>query len=121
MSVVAGSIEFMDELTDSERGRFVVRTESSRYLLELTGDGHWLRRVPGDGLGAVEGLPPLDPVAALRRDDDDLVLLSIGQCRLGQRAEFWLRMPEDEPDVPDGYLATQRATTIVCQIERVEG
>jgi len=108
----------MDDLTDSERGRFLVRTESSRYVLELTDDGHRLCRLPGDGGGPVEHLPPPGPVSTCRHDGNELVLLHISQCRLGKPAEFVLRMPEGEPGVPDGYLATQRATTIVRQIER---
>ena len=109
----------MDELTDSERGRFLVRTESSRYLLELTDDGHRLHRMPGEGVGPVEYLPPPGPASILRHDGNKLVLLHIGQCRLGRPAEFVLRMPDGEPSVPDGYLATQRITTIVREIERI--
>lgn len=110
----------MDELTDSERGRFVVRTESSRYLLELTDDGHHLCRGPGDGAGPVEHMPPPGPVSTLRHDGNELVLLHVAQCRLGRPAEFVLKMPEGGSGVPDGYLATLRITTIVRQIERVE-
>jgi hypothetical protein len=110
----------MDELTDSERGRFVVRTESSRYMLELTDDGYRLCRVPGDGVGPVEHPPPPGPVSTLRRDGNELVLLHIGQCRLGNPAQFVLGMPDGEQGVPDGYLATLRITTIVRQIERVD-
>lgn len=109
----------MDELTDSERGRFLVRTENSRYLLELTDDGHRLCRVQGDGAGPVELLPPPAQVSTLRRDGSDIVLLHIGQCRLGKSAEFVLRMPETESSIDFAYLATQRIATIVCQIERV--
>ena len=76
--------------------------------------------MPGDGFGPVEHLPPPGPVSTLRRDGNELVLLHIGQCRLGNPAEFVVRMPEGEPGVPDGYLATQRITTIVRQIGRVK-
>lgn len=110
----------MNELTDSDRGRFLVRTESSRYLLDLTDNGHRLCRVPGDGAGPVEHLPPPGPASILRHDGNELVLLHIGQCRLGRPAEFVLRMPDGEPSVPNGYLATQRITTIVRKIERVD-
>ena len=110
----------MDELTDSDRGRFLVRTESSRYLLELADGGHGLCRVPGEGLGPVEHLPPPGPASNLRHDGNELVLLHIGQCVVGERAELVLRMPDSDRSLPDGYLATQRITTVVRQIERVE-
>lgn len=110
----------MDELTDSERGRFLVRTESSCYLLTLSDGGHRLCRVPGDGAGPMKHTPPLGPASTLRQDGNELVLLHIGQCCLERRAEFVVRMPDGEPSVPDGYLATHRITTIVRQIERIE-
>ena len=122
LSTVSGNAQYriMDELTDSERGSFVVRTESSRYLLELTDDGHRLCRVPGDGAGRVEHLPPPGPASTLRHDGNELVLLHVGRCQPRMSAEFVLKMSEGGSDVPDGYLATLRITTIVRQIERVE-
>lgn len=122
LSTVSGHAQYriMDELTDSERGRFVVRTESSRYLLELSDDEHRLCRVPRDGAGPVEHLPPPGPAATLRHDGNELVLLHVGRCQPGMPTEFVLKMPEGGSGVPDGYLATLRITTIVRQIERVE-
>ena len=106
----------MDELNDSERGRFVVRTESSRYLLELTDNGHRLHRVPGEGAGPVEHLLPPGPASTLCHDGDELALLHIAQCRLGGPAEFVLRMPDGEPRVRDGWLIvnTPIVTLDVC-------
>ena len=102
-----GQHRIMDELTDSECERFLIRTESSRYLLELTDDGHRLHRVPGDGL---------DPVSTLRHDGVELELLHIAQCHLGRPAEFVMRMPDGEPRVRDGWLIvnTPIVTLDVC-------
>lgn len=93
----------MDTLTDKDRGMYAVYTESSMYQIDLTDYGHGLRR-----------RPITSDASTLRQDDEPLTLLRIAECKVGERARFYLRL---DHNTPEGYLATMRDTTIVQRIE----
>jgi hypothetical protein len=91
----------------TDQGVWTVVTRTSTYLLdfgEMT-----LLRAPGVG-----GTDDEDwAVSALRRDSEDIPLLGVKSCRVGESAQFWVRAADD-PDV-----RTWRITTPVVSIERI--
>jgi len=93
--------------TDTSEGVWTVVTRTSTYLLdfgEMT-----LLRAPGVGSssdGAWE-------ISELRRDSEDIPLLGVKVCTVGESAQFWVRAVDD-PDV-----RTWRITTPVVSIERI--
>ncbi len=92
---------------DTESGVWTVVTRTSTYLLDL--DEKTLLRAPGvGGTGDEEWT-----VSRLRRDSEDIPLLGVKSCRVGESAQFWVRAADD-PDV-----RTWRITTPVVSIERI--
>ena len=92
---------------DTESGVWTVVTQTSTYLLDL--DEKTLLRAPGvGGTGDEEWT-----VSRLRRDSEDIPLLGVKSCRVGESAQFWVRAADD-PDV-----RTWRITTPVVSIERI--
>ena len=90
-------------LTDDARGRYFVRTVSgSRYWLDL--DARFLRRVASTALA---------DALSLRRDGDDVALLEIVTCELGEPMVVLINL-----HVPGVWLTT-RETTRVVSIERI--
>jgi hypothetical protein len=93
--------------TNTDQGVWTVVTRTSTYLLdfgEMT-----LLRAPGVGVTDDEDWA----VSALRRDSEDIPLLGVKSCRVGESAQFWVRAADD-PDV-----RTWRITTPVVSIERI--
>lgn len=91
----------------THEGVWTVLTRTSTYLLdfgEMT-----LLRAPGVGGTDDEGWA----VSQLRRDSEDIPLLGVKSCRVGESAQFWVRAADD-PDV-----RTWRITTPVVSIERI--
>ncbi|MBA4020828.1 MULTISPECIES: hypothetical protein [Mycobacteriales] len=89
------------------QGVWTVLTRTSTYLLdfgEMT-----LLRAPGVGGTDDESWS----VSRLRRDSEDIPLLGVKSCRVGESAQFWVRAADD-PDV-----RTWRITTPVVSIERI--
>ncbi|WP_020108968.1 hypothetical protein [Nocardia sp. 348MFTsu5.1] len=92
---------------DTADGVWAVTTRTSTYLLdfgEMT-----LLRAPGVGSSGDEAWA----VSRLRRDSEDIPLLGVKSCRVGESAQFWVRAADD-PDV-----RTWRITTPVVMIERI--
>lgn len=88
-------------------GVYTVVTRTSTYLLdfgEMT-----LLRAPGVGGTDTEDWT----VSRLRRDSEDIPLLGVKSCRMGESAQFWVRAADD-PDV-----RTWRITTPVVSIEQI--
>lgn len=93
-----------DDTTD---GVWTVITQTSTYVIdfgEMT-----LLRAPGVGRSDDHRWE----VSELRRDSQDIPLLGVKNCRVGDPAQFWVRAA-DEPDV-----RTWRVTTPVVEIERI--
>ena len=66
--------------THPTAGRWLLRTETSSYELDL--DARTVRRTPGAGAGPTVDLPaPL--VADLRRDNDVVPLIALDRCKVG--------------------------------------
>ncbi|GAA4393781.1 hypothetical protein [Tsukamurella soli] len=93
---------------ESTEGVWTVQTRTSTYVLDLS--EMTLMRAPGIG-----SLHEDDKwgISALRRDSEDIPLLGIKSCRVGESAQFWVRAADD-PDV-----RTWRITTPVVSIERI--
>lgn len=92
-----------DSLTDDARGHYLVTTESgSRYWLDL--DARLLRRVTG---------PTFTETLRLRRDGDDVDLIEIVTCALGEPKVVVINL-----NVP-GVWFTTRETTTVLSIKRI--
>ena len=92
----------------TDAGVFAVRTHTSTYLIDL-GEGTLLR-APGVGRHQDE----VWEVSELRRDSQDIPLLGVKSCRVGDPAQFWVSAADD-PDV-----RTWRITTPVVEIERID-
>ncbi|MEZ5211727.1 MULTISPECIES: hypothetical protein [unclassified Gordonia (in: high G+C Gram-positive bacteria)] len=88
-------------------GVFTVVTHTSTYVIDL--DEMTLLRAPGIGRHDDESWE----VSALRRDSEDIPLLEVRTCRVGEPAQFWVSAVDD-PDV-----RTWRITTPVIEIERI--
>jgi hypothetical protein len=93
----------MRTLMDQAHGAYLVRTTASRYLISL--DLHIVRRHPDAG-------PPIE-VAALRRDHEQLDLLSVYECTVGKSMELIVDL--HLPNVP----FTVRRSMPVLSIERL--
>ncbi|KQR98598.1 hypothetical protein ASG12_09235 [Williamsia sp. Leaf354] len=92
---------------DTTSGVWTVVTRTSTYLLDFS--EMTLLRAPGVGGSTDESWA----VSALRRDSEDIPLLGVKSCRIGESAQFWVRAADD-PDV-----RTWRITTPVVSIERI--
>ncbi|OUC78709.1 hypothetical protein [Gordonia lacunae] len=91
----------------TDAGVYTVVTRTSTYLLDFT--EMTLLRAPGVG-----GTDDEDwTVSRLRRDSEDIPLLGVKSCRLGESAQFWVRAADD-PEV-----RTWRITTPVVSIEKI--
>ncbi|AFR48989.1 MULTISPECIES: hypothetical protein [Gordonia] len=92
---------------ETDAGVYTVVTRTSTYLLDFS--EMTLLRAPGVG-----GTDNEDwTVSRLRRDSEDIPLLGVKSCRLGESAQFWVRAADD-PDV-----RTWRITTPVVSIEKI--
>lgn len=97
---------------ETDTGVWTVVTRTSTYLLDF-GEMTLLR---APGIGAPEHDDPEHrewSVSSLRRDSEDIPLLGVKSCRVGESAQFWVRA-SDDPDV-----RTWRITTPVMSIERI--
>ena len=92
---------------ETTTGVWTVVTRTSTYLLDF--DEMTLLRAPGVGGTDSEEWA----VSQLRRDSEDIPLLGVKSCRVGESAQFWVRAADD-PDV-----RTWRLTTPVVSIERI--
>jgi len=92
----------------TESGVYTVITRTSTYLLDF--NDMTLLRAPGVGGTDSEEWA----VSRLRRDSEDIPLLGVKSCRVGESAQFWVRAADD-PDV-----RTWRITTPVVSIERID-
>ena len=92
---------------DTTDGVWTVVTRTSTYLLDF--EEMTLLRAPGVG-GSTDDIWA---VSQLRRDSEDIPLLGVKSCRVGESAQFWVRAADD-PDV-----RTWRITTPVVSIERI--
>ncbi|MGU3294600.1 hypothetical protein [Williamsia sp. M5A3_1d] len=92
---------------DTTTGVWTVVTRTSTYLLDFS--EMTLLRAPGVGGSADDSWA----VSQLRRDSEDIPLLGVKSCRIGESAQFWVRAADD-PDV-----RTWRITTPVVSIERI--
>ena len=89
MIEVEGLPESFPELTDVDRGRWVVLTEASAYCVDL--EERRIRRRPGLGVGALS-----DAVVVVLEFDTDgewLHLVRLEVCHLGQRLRALVRTP----------------------------
>lgn len=93
--------EERERLTDSDTGRWLMSTETSRYVIDL--DARTITRSPGDGEDALD----------LRRDDEVVPLLRLNSCERGASAVLLL-------DVRGDGVATLRMTTPVRRITRAD-
>ncbi|AUH69027.1 MULTISPECIES: hypothetical protein [Gordonia] len=92
---------------DGPEGVWTVVTRTSTYVIdfgEMT-----LLRAPGVGRTDDHRWE----VSELRRDSEDIPLLDVKICRVGEPAQFWVRAADD-PEV-----RTWRVTTPVVEIERI--
>ncbi|GAB2673501.1 hypothetical protein GCM10027169_39160 [Gordonia jinhuaensis] len=98
----------IDELDPAtSEGVWTVVTRTSTYLLDF--EEMTLLRAPGVGHAGDSSWS----VSALRRDSEDIPLLGVKSCRVGESAQFWVRAADD-PDI-----RTWRITTPVVSIERI--
>ncbi|WP_026917921.1 hypothetical protein [Gordonia shandongensis] len=89
-------------------GVWTVTTQTSTYLLDFA--AMTLLRAPG--VGRPDGDEWI--ISDLRRDSEDIPLLGVTSCRVGEPAQFWVAAADD-PDV-----RTWRVTTPVVDIERID-
>lgn len=92
---------------DTATGVWTVQTRTSTYLIDF--EDMTLLRAPGVGSTDSEEWA----VSTLRRDSEDIPLLGVKSCRVGESAQFWVRAADD-PEV-----RTWRITTPVVTIERI--
>ena len=90
----------MHGLTGVTVGRYTVTTEAARYLFDL-------------GRRVVRRLPVGPDAADLRRDAEEVTLLAVARCVVGQSMKILVDLDAS------GVLATTRRTTLVAAIERV--
>lgn len=90
-------------LSDLAEGTWVVRTESgTAYVLDM--EHRTCTRILGDMSTRPDGR------AALRRDGEELHLVGVVRCAVGERAVFLVQVRAD--------ALTHRTTTTVLSIER---
>jgi hypothetical protein len=88
----------MDSVMDDATGCYVVTTSAgSRYWLDL--DRRLLRRVPNQ---------TVQKSRHLRRDGEDIDLLEVIRCELGQPMLLLINL-----NVPGVWLTTRESTTII--------
>lgn len=92
---------------ETSSGVWTVVTRTSTYLIDF--NDMTLLRAPGVGGSRDEDWG----VSNLRRDSEDIPLLGMKSCRVGESAQFWVRAADD-PDV-----RTWRITTPVVSIEKI--
>ncbi len=93
-------------LRDSDKGRWLVRTQSSTYQLDLT-----------ERVGArFPGKDPTSPAAKLRRDGEQWSIRKVIRCEVGYPME--LLLVGVAPDANSSVVATIRTTTTVLGIEK---
>ena len=92
---------------NAAEGVFTVVTRTSTYLIDLS-EGTLLR-APGVGRSDEHGWE----VSDLRRDSQDIPLLRVKSCRVGEPAQFWVSA------VDDPQVQTWRITTPVVEIEKI--
>ena len=97
-------------LTDSSTGVFVVSTETSGYVLDLS--ARTALRVPGVGAGSAPNLRPAR-VTELRRDGEAVPLAVLVSCEVGKPLSMHL-------DVRGDGVLTLRETTLVRSIDSLE-
>ncbi|GAC78286.1 hypothetical protein SAMN04488550_2269 [Gordonia malaquae] len=88
-------------------GVWTVMTHTSTYVLDF--EEMTLLRAPGVGRNEDQRWE----VSELRRDSEDIPLIGVKQCVVGEPAQFWVTAADD-PDV-----RTWRITTPVVDIERI--
>jgi hypothetical protein len=88
----------MHTLMDETRGAFLVRSQSSEYVISL--DLNVVRRLP---------YAFVHEVASLRRDGQQMDLLQILECTVGR--EMLVLVDMHLPDVP---FTARRSTTVVA-------
>ncbi len=93
---------------DADGGVFTVVTHTSTYLIDL--NEKTLLRAPGVGRHEDQTWE----VSELRRDSQDIPLLKVRTCTVGEPAQFWVSAVDD-PEV-----RTWRITTPVIEIERLD-
>ena len=91
--------------SDTDSGVWTVVTQTSTYLLDFNE-----MTLPGTRRGRVRQREWA--VSRLRRDSEDIPLLGVRTCRVGESAQFWVRAADD-PDV------RWRITTPVESIEKI--
>ena len=101
--------ELIASIDDTATGAWLVRTQTSSYLLDM--DGRIAIRIPSEN--TPEGSEW--NVAHLRSDADPLPLLALIRCNVGDRMRLLLDV------VGDGEITTIRDTTPVVSVERVTG
>ena len=92
---------------DQRDGVWTIVTHTSTYVIDF--EEMTLLRAPGVGRADDHRWE----VSELRRDSQDIPLLGVKQCRVGEPAQFWVRAADD-PDV-----RTWRITTPVVEIQRI--
>lgn len=98
----------VEEIPDGTAdGVWTVITRTSTYVIDF--EEMTLLRAPGVGRSDDVRWE----VSQLRRDSQDIPLLGVKNCRVGDPAQFWVRAADD-PDV-----RTWRVTTPVVEIERI--
>lgn len=102
------AVQTVDSLTNLDTGRWLVATETSSYMLDL--DARTARRIPGYGVGSLDGLPL--HTALLRRDDTDIELEQIIELTVGKPMMLLLDLRQDG-------VMTLRRSTIVAAISAV--
>lgn len=95
--------------TETSEGVWTVVTRTSTYLLDF-GEMTLLR---APGVGSSSSSDGGWEISELRRDSEDIPLLGVKVCAVGESAQFWVRAVDD-PDV-----RTWRITTPVVSIERI--
>lgn len=91
-------------------GVWQVTTETSVYLLDL--DASLATRVPDAGAGSPAGVTAL-PIASLRRDHEQVSLIKLVSCTVGQPMCMMLDLRRDG-------VATLRTTTTVRQLRKLD-
>ena len=92
----------MEALEGVTTGRYTVTTDAAEYLLDL--DRMTMQRFPHPGV----------PLAAdLRRDAEEVTLLAVARCVVGQSMKILVDLDAS------GVLATTRRTTPIVAIERL--